>query len=99
MNHRTRLLLILTGILCVPLAVHWYRVDSLCQAALQDPTAALCTSALPRPGWFVPLVLLSVVTGVTGIVYLVGDLIGRRNERNLLQQAGVRVEEDELPLE
>ncbi len=96
MRNRLVLLLVLATLLGTPVLIHWQSNQQRC-ADIAD--TAICRIAVPDPLWVRPLGVLAAATLlVAGILYL-RAFAARRKEKELLDDVGVHVPEQDLPLD
>ncbi len=96
MRSRLLSLLLLASLLGTPVLLHRANVADRCATLAND---ALCTAVQPDPLWVRPFGLLSATLLVLAAGLFARAWSERRRERLLLEGVGVRVREQDLPLE
>ena len=96
MRFRIFYLVVLASLLGTPVLVHRTNVQQRC-AAIPDP--ATCAMVVPDPFWLRPAGLLSALSLAFAAYLLTRAYTARHREKVMLDQVGVHVPEEDLPLE
>ncbi len=96
MRFRIFYLVVLASLLGTPVLVRRMNRIQRCDS-IPDP--AICGVVAPDPGWMVPAGLCSIAAlAMAGVVYTQA-WSARHREKEMLDDVGVKVREEDLPLE
>ena len=96
MRFRVFYLLVLASLLGTPVLLHRANTEQRC-AQIPDP--AECAVVAPDPLWMRPAGLLSLAAMVAAGYLFATAWTARHREKQMLDDVGVHVREEELPLE
>ncbi len=96
MRFRIFYLLVLASLMGMPVLLHRAHTQ---QACAQISDAAICAVVAPDAWWMRPLGLLSAVSLVAAAYVFAAAWSARRREKEMLDDVGVHVREEDLPLE